>query len=64
MTRYISGLGLDGRDATVLVVGRDWADRQTFEKCSGRDDMGNPTNRTLVQLLTIDAGFPGLAPVS
>src|SRR5688572_20246434 len=38
-------------DARVMIIGQDWSDRQTFEKCKGSDDMKNPTNRTLVELL-------------
>src|SRR5262245_27360720 len=41
-------------DATVMVVGQDWADVGTFERCQGRDDLEgppNPTNTTLLQLL-------------
>src|SRR5688500_3826151 len=35
----------------LLVIGQDWADRQTFEGCQGRDSASNRTNATLLTLI-------------
>lgn len=37
--------------AELMVVGQDWGDRQFFDRNKGHDPSGNPTNRTLRELL-------------
>jgi DNA polymerase len=49
-------------DAPLLVVGQDWGDTQYFARNMGLEKPGNPTNRTLAELLRsvgIDIGPPG-----
>ena len=38
-------------NATLLVIGQDWADKKTFLGCKGLDDARNPTNKILIRLL-------------
>src|SRR5947208_3645966 len=39
-------------NATLLVVGQDWGDTGYFKLQSGWEKPGNPSNSTLVKLLT------------
>lgn len=38
-------------NATLLVIGQDWADKEAFLGCKGLDDARNPTNKVLIRLL-------------
>lgn len=40
-------------DASIMVIGQDWGDIRYFEENKGFDAKGNPTNNTLVKLLSI-----------